>query len=131
MGGHENRSRFFKRQKLLKLLIPAADNGRESHQCEASIVGENNPACSHCDKPASSTSMHGVETESERSAPNIMRGTAMEHYAGIDVSGRKQLVHCGRDRNDRARASEPEVLIRYFDDCLSAAHSEGQPPKPG
>jgi hypothetical protein len=62
----------------------------------------------------------GVETESERSAPSIMRGTAMEHYAGVDVSLKESSVcvvdATGTIVREVKIASEPEALVRYFDE---------------
>src|SRR5438874_13196442 len=59
-----------------------------------------------------------LETGSERSAPSIMRGTAMEHYAGIDVSLKESSVCVvdarGRIVREVKVASEPEALVRYF-----------------
>src|SRR6478609_5747493 len=62
----------------------------------------------------------GVEPESERSAPSIIKGTAMEHYAGIDVSLEESSVcivdATGTIVREVKIASEPAVLVRYFDE---------------
>lgn len=60
----------------------------------------------------------GVETGSERSAPSIMGGTAVDHYAGIDVSVKESSV-CVVDAKGKVVrevkiASEPEALVRYL-----------------
>lgn len=60
------------------------------------------------------------KTGSEWSAPSIMRGTAMDYYAGIDVSLKESSV-CVVDAKGKAVrevkvASEPEALVRYFDE---------------
>src|SRR6476469_2048280 len=61
-----------------------------------------------------------VEPESERSAPSIIKGTAMEHYAGIDVSLEESSVcivdATGTIVREVKIASEPAVLVRYFDE---------------
>jgi len=63
------------------------------------------------------------ETRSERSASSIMRGTAVEHYAGIDVSLKESSVcvvdATGTVVREVKVASEPEALVGYFD-CQSA-----------
>jgi transposase len=64
-----------------------------------------------------------LKTGSERSAPSIltpsiMRATAVDYYAGIDVSLKESSV-CVVDAKGKVVrevkiASEPEVLVRYF-----------------
>jgi transposase len=48
-----------------------------------------------------------------------MRGTAVEHYAGIDVSLKESSVCVVDARGKLVRevkiASEPEALVGYFD----------------
>src|ERR687883_1351151 len=59
-------------------------------------------------------------TGSERVGPKHHRGTAMEHYAGIDVSLEQSSVcvidATGRIVREAKVASEPEVLVRFFQD---------------
>src|SRR6185437_12850146 len=54
------------------------------------------------------------------SAPSIIKGTAMEHYAGIDVSLEESSVcivdATGTIVREVKIASEPAVLVRYFDE---------------
>src|SRR5829696_7961373 len=56
---------------------------------------------------------------SERVGPKHHRGTAMEHYAGIDVSLEQSSIcvvdGTGRIVREAKVASEPEALIRFFD----------------
>src|SRR5215208_479925 len=60
-----------------------------------------------------------VWTGSERVGPRHHRGTAVEHYAGIDVSLERSSVcvvdGTGRIVREAKVASEPEALIRFFD----------------
>src|SRR4051794_40015610 len=57
-------------------------------------------------------------TGSERVGPKHHRGTAMEHYAGIDVSLERSSVcvvdAAGRIVRETKVASEPEALVRLF-----------------
>src|SRR5918993_789181 len=57
---------------------------------------------------------------SERVGPEHHRGTAMEHYAGIDVSLERSSVcvvdSTGRIVREAKVASEPEALARFFDE---------------
>src|SRR5215218_9889752 len=57
-------------------------------------------------------------TGSERVGPKHHRGTAMEHYAGIDVSLERSSVcvvdATGRIVRETKVASEPEALVRLF-----------------
>src|SRR5689334_23568340 len=59
-----------------------------------------------------------VCTGSERVGPKPHRGTAMEHYAGIDVSLERSSVcvvdATGRIIREAKVASEPEALVRFF-----------------
>jgi transposase len=59
-----------------------------------------------------------LETRSERSASSIMRGTAVGHYAGIDVSLKESSVcvvdAAGKLIREVKVASEPEALVEYF-----------------
>src|SRR3954469_8871186 len=52
------------------------------------------------------------------SAPGISEGTAVEHYAGIDVSLERSSVcvvdGTGRIVREAKVASEPEALVRFF-----------------
>ncbi len=58
----------------------------------------------------------GIETESERSAPRIRRGTAIEHSVEIDVSLGESSVGMvdttGRIVREVKIAREPEALVR-------------------
>src|ERR687883_1096198 len=55
---------------------------------------------------------------SERVGPSHHRGTAMEHYAGIDVSLERSSVcvvdATGRIVREAKVASEPEALVDFF-----------------
>src|SRR3982751_2789538 len=55
---------------------------------------------------------------SERVGPKHRRGTAMDHYAGIDVSLERSSVcvvdATGRIVREAKVASEPEALVRFF-----------------
>src|SRR5918911_5500122 len=55
---------------------------------------------------------------SERVGPEHHRGTAMEHYAGIDVSLERSSVSVvdatGKIVREAKVASEPEALVRFF-----------------
>src|SRR5215207_2727800 len=55
---------------------------------------------------------------SERVGPRHHRGTAMEHYAGIDVSLERSSVcvvdSSGRIVREIKVASEPEALVGFF-----------------
>src|SRR5215218_8568327 len=57
-------------------------------------------------------------TGSERVGPRHHRGTAMEHYAGIDVSLERSSVcvvdSSGRIIREAKVASEPEALVGFF-----------------
>src|ERR687884_1776268 len=57
-------------------------------------------------------------TGSERVGPRHQRGTAVEHYAGIDVSLERSSVcvvdATGRIVREAKVASEPEALARFF-----------------
>src|SRR5919202_2428522 len=57
-------------------------------------------------------------TGSERVGPRHQRGTAMEHYAGIDVSLERSSVcvvdATGRIVREAKVASEPAALVRFF-----------------
>src|ERR671938_1157518 len=57
-------------------------------------------------------------TGSERVGPGHQRGTAVEHYAGIDVSLERSSVWVvdatGRIVREAKVASEPEALVRFF-----------------
>src|SRR5918993_2665589 len=59
-----------------------------------------------------------VCTGSERVGPKHHRGTAMEHYAGIDVSLERSSVcvvdATGRIVREAKVASEPEALVGFF-----------------
>src|SRR3954467_7061586 len=59
-----------------------------------------------------------VCTGSERVGPRPHRGTAMEHYAGIDVSLERSSVcvvdGAGRIIREAKVASEPEALVCFF-----------------
>src|SRR5690349_3270797 len=59
-----------------------------------------------------------VCTGSERVGPRHHRGTAMEHYAGIDVSLERSSVcvvdGTGRIIREAKVASEPEALVDFF-----------------
>src|SRR5918993_1633209 len=59
-----------------------------------------------------------VCTGSERVGPKHHRGTAMEHYAGIDVSLERSSVcvvdATGRILRENKVASEPEALVGFF-----------------
>ena len=62
--------------------------------------------------------MKVLKTGSERWAASIMRGTAVDHYAGIDVSLKESSV-CVVDAKGKVVrevkvASEPEALVRFF-----------------
>jgi transposase len=59
-----------------------------------------------------------LKTGSERSVPSVMRGTAVDQYAGIDVSLKESSV-CVVDAKGKVVrevkvASEPEALVRFF-----------------
>src|ERR1051325_4682142 len=58
------------------------------------------------------------ETGSERVGPRHHRGTAMEHFAGIDVSLKDSSVcvvdAAGRIVREAKVASEPEALVAWF-----------------
>jgi transposase len=60
----------------------------------------------------------GVRTGSERVGPKHHRGTAMEHYAGIDVSLEQSSVCVVDTKGQIVReakvASEPEALVGFF-----------------
>src|SRR5919112_6515508 len=60
----------------------------------------------------------GVSAGSEWVGPKHHRGTAMEHYAGIDVSLEQSSVcvvdATGRIVREARVASEPEALIAWF-----------------
>src|SRR4051812_49783386 len=57
-------------------------------------------------------------TRSERVGPGHQRGTAVEHYAGIDVSLERSSVcvvdATGRIVREAKVASEPEALVDFF-----------------
>src|SRR3954466_14246456 len=57
-------------------------------------------------------------TGSERVGPRHHRGTAMEHFAGIDVSLKDSSIcvvdAAGRIVREAKVASEPEALIAWF-----------------
>src|SRR4051812_3531636 len=59
-----------------------------------------------------------VCTGSERVGPGHHRGTAVEHYAGIDVSLERSSVcvvdAIGRIIREAKVASEPEALVDFF-----------------
>src|SRR5215218_1467343 len=59
-----------------------------------------------------------VWTGSERVGPKDHRGTAVEHYAGIDVSLERSSVcvvdGTGRIVREARVASEPEALVDFF-----------------
>src|SRR5690242_4522354 len=59
-----------------------------------------------------------VCTGSERVGPEPRRGTAMDHYAGIDVSLERSSVcvvdATGRIVREAKVASEPEALVAFF-----------------
>src|SRR3954451_22074064 len=59
-----------------------------------------------------------VCTGSERVGPRHRRGTAVEHYAGIDVSLERSSIcvvdATGRIVREAKVASEPEALARFF-----------------
>src|SRR3712207_6647685 len=59
-----------------------------------------------------------VCTGSERVGPRHHRGTAMEHYAGIDVSLERSSVcvvdAAGRIVREAKVPSEPETLVSFF-----------------
>jgi transposase len=61
-----------------------------------------------------------LKTGAEGSAPNIMRGTAIDYYAGIDVSPKESSVCIvdakGKVVRELKVAIEPEALVRYFDE---------------
>src|SRR3954464_15020456 len=57
-------------------------------------------------------------TGSERGGPRHQRGTAVEHYAGIDVSLERSSVcvvdGAGRIVREAKVPSEPEALVRFI-----------------
>src|SRR4051812_7626289 len=59
-----------------------------------------------------------VWTGSERVGPRHHRGTAVEHYAGIDVSLERSSVcvvdGAGKVVREAKVASEPEALVAFF-----------------
>jgi hypothetical protein len=61
-----------------------------------------------------------LKTGSERSAPSIMRGTAMEYYAGSDVALIESSVCIvdakGKVVREVKVVNEPETLVQYFDE---------------
>src|ERR1043166_7259901 len=60
----------------------------------------------------------GVNRGPSGSAPSIIEGTAMEHFAGIDVSLDQSSVcvvdASGKIVREAKVASEPEALVRFF-----------------
>src|SRR5271168_726395 len=61
--------------------------------------------------------------------PKHHRGTAMEYYAGIDVSLKESSVcivdATGKVVGEVEIASEPEALVRYFDELELPVHRIG------
>src|SRR5215203_3221280 len=59
-----------------------------------------------------------ASTGSERVGPRHHRGTAMEHYAGIDVSLEMSSIcvvdATGKILREAKIASEPEALVHFF-----------------
>src|SRR4051795_5746801 len=57
-------------------------------------------------------------TGAERGGPRHHRGTAVEHYAGIDVSLERSSVYVvdgtGKIVREAKVASEPEALVAFF-----------------